>query len=61
MNAYWIDRLLFVLLGLFLLVYGLQHATNVEIVWMGPVGAICALAAGVVCLLRAFYTGRGTV
>ena len=48
------DKTFFVLLGAFSLVYGIQHATNLHIVWMEPAGAICALVLGVVCLIRAF-------
>lgn len=46
------DRLLLFFLGLFLLAYGVQHATNVQIVWLQPAGALAALAAGVICLIR---------
>ena len=47
------DKLTLILLGIFLLLYGIAHATNVQIVWMEPITAIAALAAGVVCLIRA--------
>jgi hypothetical protein len=47
------EKLTLILVGLFLLIYGLDHATNLEIVWMQVIGALCALAAGVVCIIRA--------
>jgi hypothetical protein len=47
------DKLVLILLGIFLLLWGIAHATNIQIVWMEPVTAIAALCAGVVCLIRA--------
>lgn len=47
------DRLLLALVGTFLLLYGIMHATNLQIVWMEPICAICALFAGAVCCVRA--------
>ncbi len=47
------DFLLLILFAVFFLAYGVEHATNVQIVWLQPAGAIAALAAGVVCIIRA--------
>ena len=47
------DRLILILLGVFLLLFGAGAVTNVVIVWMGPVTGLAALACGVVCLIRA--------
>ncbi len=47
------DKILLVCLGIFLLLYGVAHATNLQIVWMDPITAIAALVAGVICLVRA--------
>jgi hypothetical protein len=47
------DKLVLILLGVFLLLFGIAHATNVEIVWMDPICALSALVAGAVCLFRA--------
>ena len=48
------DRIVLILIGVFLLLYGIAHATNIEIVWMAPICALSALAAGAICLIRAF-------
>jgi hypothetical protein len=47
------DKLFLILLGIFLLLYGFAHATNIQIIWMAPLTAIAALAAGIVALIRA--------
>ena len=49
------ERMLAVLMGVFFIVYGIMHATNIEVVWMQPIAAICALIAGVLLILRAVY------
>ena len=36
-----------------LLLFGIEHVTNLRIVWMQPIEGIAALCAGVVCLFRA--------
>ena len=48
-----VDKLLLFLLGAFLLLFGLAAITNLQIVWMGPATGLAALAAGVVCVVRA--------
>lgn len=48
------DVLVMVLLGLFLLLFGLAKVTNFQVVWMDPVMGLSALAAGIICLIRAF-------
>jgi uncharacterized membrane protein len=47
------DKLLLILLGIFLLLFGIFAVTNVEVVWGRAIMGIAALAAGVVCLIRA--------
>lgn len=51
------DKLVLILLGIFLLIYGLMTVTNIEIVWMKPICGLSALVAGVVLLIRAFSGG----
>ena len=46
------DKLVLILLGVFLVLFGIAHATNLQIVWMEPITAIAALAAGIICLIR---------
>lgn len=48
-----IDKLLLILLGIFLLLFGIFAVTNIEVVWGRAVMGIAALAAGVVCIIRA--------
>jgi len=48
------DKLFLVLLGVFLLLFGIAAVTNIEVMWMGPLTGLAALAAGVVGLIRAF-------
>lgn len=48
------DKLLLVLLGVFLLLYGIFAVTNVRVEWGRPIMGFSALAAGIVCLFRAF-------
>lgn len=48
-----IDKLLLVLLGIFLLLYGIFAVTNLDVVWGRPIMGFAALVAGVVCLVRA--------
>jgi hypothetical protein len=49
------DRLFYILLGIFLLLYGVVHVTNLQMVWTEPLCSIAALVAGVICLLQVFY------
>jgi|GEM_PF-3479605 len=42
-----------VLLAIFLLSYGIRHATNVKIVWLDTLGALSALLGGVLFLIEA--------
>lgn len=48
------DNLLLILLGLFCLLFGIFHVTNIQVTWGEPVMGFSALAAGAVCLVRAF-------
>lgn len=47
------DKLILILLGIFLLLYGVAAVTNITIVWMTPLTGLAALVAGIVCLIRA--------
>ena len=47
------DKLVLILLGVFLLLFGLFAVTNIEVVWGKPLMGFAALAAGAVCLIRA--------
>ncbi len=47
------DKLVLILLGVFLLLFGIAHVTNIQIVWAGPIMGLAALAAGIVCLIKA--------
>lgn len=48
------DKVFLVLLGVFLLLFGIFAVTNLEVVWGRPLMGLAALAAGVVALIRAF-------
>jgi hypothetical protein len=48
-----LDKLVLILLGVFFLLFGLFAVTNIEVVWGKPIMGLAALAAGVVCLVRA--------
>ncbi len=48
------DKLLLVLLGVFLLLYGVLAVTNIQVEWSRPIMGFSALAAGIVCIIRAF-------
>lgn len=47
------DKLLLILLGLFLLLFGLFSVTNIQVEWGKPIMGFAALAAGAVCVVRA--------
>lgn len=47
------DKLLLILLGIFLTLYGIFAVTNIQVVWSAPLMGFAALAAGLVCLFRA--------
>lgn len=47
------DKIVLILLLIFLLIFGISTVTNIQIVWMQPIMGISALAAGIVCLIRA--------
>lgn len=48
------DKFVLILLGVFLLLFGITNVTNIQIVWMTPLMGLSALAAGIICLIRAF-------
>ncbi len=47
------DKLVLILLAVFLLLFGLAAVTNIQIALMTTLMGLAALAAGVVCLVRA--------
>lgn len=47
------DKLLLILLGIFLLLYGIFAVTNLQVAWGEPLMGFAALGAGVVCIIRA--------
>lgn len=47
------DKLFLILLGVFLLLFGVFAVTNLEVAWGEPLMGFAALAAGVVALVRA--------
>jgi hypothetical protein len=47
------DKLFFILLGVWALMFGIFHVTNIRIEWGNPAMGVCALALGVVCIVRA--------
>ena len=47
-----LDKLLLILLGIFLLLFGLFSVTNLQVEWGRPLMGFAALAAGVVCIIR---------
>jgi membrane associated rhomboid family serine protease len=48
-----LDKLVLILLGIWALVTGIFAVTNLRVEWSGPIAGFCALALGVVCLIRA--------
>lgn len=48
------DRIVLILLGIFLLLYGIFAVTNIKVEWGVPLMGFSALGAGVICLIRAF-------
>lgn len=51
------DRLLLILLGVFLLLFGIFAVTNLKVEWGPAIMGFSALAAGIVCLVRAIAGG----
>lgn len=47
------DRIFLILLGVFLLLYGIFAVTNLRVEWGPTICGFAALAAGVVCLIKA--------
>lgn len=47
------DKLVLILLGVFLLLFGIFAVTNIKVTWGEPVMGVAALAAGIVVLFRA--------
>lgn len=48
------DKITLILIGIFLLLFGVFSVTNIEVEWGRPLMGFSALAAGAVCLIRAF-------
>lgn len=47
------DKLVLILLGVFLLLFGLFSVTNIQVEWGKPIMGFSALIAVAVCLFRA--------
>ena len=54
----WWDRVFYVSLGVFLLIYAIIHGTNIRVVAMDPISAICAAVAAVLCFVIAVRGAR---
>lgn len=52
-KGHFMDKLLLLLLGLFLVLFGLASATNLKIDMMQTIMGLSALAAGVACIVKA--------
>ena len=48
-----LDKIFFVLLGVFLLLFGIFSVTNLQVEWGKPIMGFSALVAGIVCIVRA--------
>jgi hypothetical protein len=46
------DKLILILLGVFLLLFGIFAVTNLQVEWGKPIMGFAALAAGIVSLFR---------
>lgn len=46
------DKLLLILLGIFLLLFGIFSVTNLQVEWGKPLMGFAALIAGAVCIIR---------
>lgn len=46
------DKVLLILIGIFFVLFGIFHVTNIQIEWGRPIMGFSALIAGVVCLIR---------
>lgn len=49
------DKLLLILLGVFLVLTGIFAVTNVRVEWGAAITGFAALAAGIVCLIRGVH------
>jgi len=48
-----IEKLFYILLGIFLLLFGIFAISNLQIEWGKPLEGFAAFCAGIVCLVRA--------
>lgn len=48
------DKMTLILIGVFLLLFGIFAVTNLQVEWGKPIMGFSALAAGVICIIRAF-------
>lgn len=48
-----LDRLVLILLGVFMVLYGIFAVTNLKIEWSTTIMGFAALILGIVCLVRA--------
>lgn len=46
------DRWYLIPLGIFLLLFGINAVTNLQIVWMAPLTGFAALVAGIIILVK---------
>lgn len=49
-----LDGWVLILLGVFLLLFGIFAVTNIQVEWGKPIMGFSALIAGAICLIRAF-------
>lgn len=49
----WLDRVVLITLGLFLVIFGVLAVSNIEVLWARGIMGFSALVAGAVCLFRA--------
>ncbi len=45
------SNLFIICLSVFLLLFGIAHVTNIQVVWMTPIMGLAALVAGVVGII----------
>lgn len=48
------DKLILILLAVFMLIFGIFGVTNLQVTWGPQIMAFAALVLGAVCLIRAF-------
>lgn len=48
-----LDKLVLILLGVYMLLVGVLTVTSLDVVWSEPIIGFAALACGIVCIVRA--------